>query len=66
MAHRDAVTDGYCVELEGDTARFADGLFDNLCHFVEMNVAWDYLAETVGDGDERFVDVGVAYATGVQ
>jgi hypothetical protein len=66
MSHRDAVADGYCVELKGDAARLTDGLLDNLGHFVQMNVAGDYLAETVGDGDKGFVDISVTYTAGVQ
>jgi hypothetical protein len=66
MAHRYTVTYGYCVELERHAACLSNGLFDNLCHLVQMNVAGNYLAETVGDADEGFVDVSVANTAGVQ
>jgi hypothetical protein len=66
MAHRDTVADGYRIELEGYPACLAHGLFDNLGHFVEMDVAGDDFAETIGDGDERFIDVGLTYSAGVQ
>jgi hypothetical protein len=66
MAHRDSVADGYRVELKRHAARFSHGLLDNLRHLVEMNMAGNYLAKTVGDGNEWFVDVSVGYTAGVQ
>jgi hypothetical protein len=66
MSHRDSVADGYGIELEGDAARLAHGLLDNPGHLVEMNVAWNYLAKAVCDGDEWLVDIGFGYAAGVK
>jgi hypothetical protein len=66
MAHRDSVADGYRVELKRHAARFSYGLLDNLRHLVEVNMAGDYLAKAVGDGDKWFVDVSVADAAGVK
>jgi hypothetical protein len=66
VSHRNAVADGYGVELKWDATRLSDGLLDNLGHFVEVDVARDYFAETVGDTDEGLVDVSVADAYGVQ
>jgi hypothetical protein len=66
MAHRDSVADGYCVELKGHAARFSHGLFDNLRHLVEMDMAGDYLAKAVCDGDKWLVDVSVGYTAGVK
>jgi hypothetical protein len=66
MAHRDTVADGYGIELEGHAACLTDGLLDNFCHLVEMDVAGNYLAETIDDADKGFVDVGVTYAAGVK
>jgi hypothetical protein len=65
MAHRDSVADGYCVELKGHAARFSHGLLDNLRHLVEVDMAGDYLAKAVGDGNEWFVDISVADTAGV-
>jgi hypothetical protein len=31
-----------------------------------MNVAWDYLAEAVGDADERLVDIAVFKTAGAK
>jgi hypothetical protein len=66
MAHRDSVADGYSIELERHAARLSYGLFDNLCHLVEMDMAGDYLAKAVGDGDEWLVDISIGYTAGVK
>jgi hypothetical protein len=66
VPHRDTVADGDSIELEGDPARIANRLLDNLGNFIEMDVARDDFAETVGDGDEGLIDVGVAYSAGVK
>jgi hypothetical protein len=66
MSHRYPVADGYRVELKRHAARFSYGLFDDLRHLVEMDMAGDYLAKTVGDGNEWFVDIGVADTAGVK
>jgi hypothetical protein len=66
MAHRDSVADGYRVELKGHAARLTHGLFDNLGHLVEMDMAGNYLAKAVGDGNEWFVDVSIADTAGVK
>jgi hypothetical protein len=66
MAHRYSVADGYRVELERHAARFSYGLFDNLRHLVEVDVAGDNFAKAVCDGDKWLVDVSIGYAAGVQ
>jgi hypothetical protein len=65
MAHSDSVADGYGIKLEGDAARLAHGLLDNLGHLVEMDVAGNDFAKAVCDGDEWLVDIGFGYAAGV-
>jgi hypothetical protein len=66
VSHRDTVADGYGIELEWDAARIANRLFDNLGHPVEMDVAGDDFAETVGNGDKWLVNIGVSDTAGVQ
>jgi hypothetical protein len=66
MAHRDSVADGDCVELKRHTARFSYGLFDNLRHLVEVDMAGNYLAKAVCDGDKWLVDISIGYAAGVK
>jgi hypothetical protein len=66
MAHSDAVADCDGVEFKRDAAGLANGLLDEQGDLIKMDVARHYFAETVGDADERFVDVGVTEAAGVK
>jgi hypothetical protein len=61
-----AITNCYGVEFKRDSAGLANGLLDEQGDLIKMDVARHYFAETVGDADERFVDVGVAEAAGVK
>jgi hypothetical protein len=66
MPHRDSIADGYGIEFEGHAARLAHSLLDNLRNLVEMDVAGNYLAKAVCDGDEWLVHIGFGYAAGVK
>jgi hypothetical protein len=66
MSHRDSVAYCYCIELEGHAARLAHGLLDNPGYLVEMNVAGNYLAKAICDGDKGLVDIGFGYSAGVK
>jgi hypothetical protein len=66
MAHSDAVADGDGVEFKRDSTGLANGLLDDLGDLIKMDVTRHYFAETVGDADERFVDVGITEAAGVK
>jgi hypothetical protein len=66
MSHSDAVTDGDGVELEGCAAGLSDGVFDEFCDFVEVDVSGDDLAEAVGDSDEWAFDIVVGESAGAE
>jgi hypothetical protein len=66
MAHGNAVADRYGVELERNTTGPADSILDNLGNFVEVYVAGDYLAETVGYSDKRPLDVAIVEAARIE
>jgi hypothetical protein len=66
MAHGNTIANRYCIELKGGPTRLAHSFFDDPADLVEMDVARDYLAETVGNTDERFANVGIADAAGVK
>ncbi len=58
VAHRDAVVDGDRVELPRHSAGGGDRLADDPPDRLQMGVARHELGEAVGDGDDRFAEVG--------
>jgi len=62
VAHGNAVIDADGVELEGDTARFPDGLLDERPELLEMDMAGDDVDVAVADGDEGLGHVLIADA----
>jgi hypothetical protein len=59
MAHGNTVANRYGIEFKSAAARPANSTFDDLCNFVEVDVTRNYLAEAIGNTDERFVNIGV-------
>src|SRR5208283_6188417 len=57
VAHRDAVVDANGVENERYAAGFAHETLDELPDLVEVGVAGNAVRVTVGDRDERLVEV---------
>jgi hypothetical protein len=66
MAHCDAIADRYRIKFERRPACLADCLFDNLSHLIQVNVTRHYLAEAVGNTDERLVYICIAKAAGAE
>src|SRR5450830_525494 len=64
VAHGDAVIHGDGVEFLGDTAGPLDFTGDQLAKVLEVDVARYELGERVGDGDDRFLEVGVFHPRG--
>jgi len=60
MAHSNAVANRNGIKFKSITTGAANSILDDLRNFVEVDVTRHYLAETVGNTDERFVDIGVA------
>ena len=54
MAHRDAIINGDGIEFKGDAARGADGFFNLLSEFLQMNVPWNNIDIGVDYSDEGF------------
>jgi hypothetical protein len=66
MAHSDSITDCYGVKLKSGAACLANRLFDDLSHFIKVNVTRYYLAETVGNTDKWLVYIGISQSTGMK
>jgi hypothetical protein len=66
MAHSDAVADRYGIKFESNPPCLADSFFNNPGNLIKVDMPRHYLAEAVGNADERFVDVGVIKAAGVE
>ena len=62
VAHGDTVVNGNGVEFFGNAAGFFDFTGNQLTHIVQVHMAWDELGEGVGNGDNRFAEVGFHYA----
>ena len=62
MAHGDAVIHADGVEFKGNPAGGADGFFDQLAKFLQVDVAGDDIDIGVDDGDEGFSHIGIGYA----
>ena len=62
MAHGDTVVNGDGVEFFGNAAGFFDFTGNQLTHIVQMHMTRDELGEGVGNGDNRFAEVGFHYA----
>ena len=58
VAHGDTVVNGDGVEFFGNAAGFFDFTGNQLAHIVQVHMAWDELGEGVGNGDNRFAEVG--------
>ena len=54
------------LNSNGTPPAVADGLFDDLGHLVQVDMAGHDLAEAVGDADERLIDIGIAHAAGME
>jgi hypothetical protein len=57
MPHRNAVADSYRIELERHAAGLTNGILDRPGDLIEMDMAWNYLAETVGDADKGLAHI---------
>jgi len=66
MAHRNPVADRYRVKFERRPACLTDSTFNNLCDFVQMNMARHYLAEAVGNADKGLVNIVVTKTAGMK
>jgi hypothetical protein len=60
VAHSYPVANRYGVEFKSGSSGTLDGLLGDPADFVQMGVARDYFAETVGNSNERLFDVGGA------
>ena len=58
VTHGDTVVNGDGVEFFGNAAGFFDFTGNQLAHIVQVHMAWDELGEGVGNGDNRFAEVG--------
>jgi hypothetical protein len=66
MAHSDTIADRYSIKLESRPACLANGLFNNLSHFIEVNVSRHYLTETIGNADEGLIYIGIGQSAGTK
>ena len=64
VAHGNTVIDGNGVEFFCDTASFFNGLLDDVAHIFEVDVSRYEVRVGVGDGDDRFTEIGVFDASG--
>jgi hypothetical protein len=66
MAHSNTIADCYGVKLKSGAACLANRLFDDLSHFIKVNVTRHYLTKAVGNTDKRLVYIGISQSTGMK